>query len=103
MAPSAETGPCSTPSLARTRFLLGHPAERLWGQRRGSVAIERPVRQIIHSSSTVVSLPSSRPARRWNPKGQTMDYTRLGTTDITIPRLCIGGMSFGKVFPDFHQ
>jgi len=32
-----------------------------------------------------------------------MDYTRLGTTDITIPRLCIGGMSFGKVFPDFHQ
>ena len=32
-----------------------------------------------------------------------MEYTRLGTTDITIPRLCIGGMSFGKVFPDFHQ
>ena len=32
-----------------------------------------------------------------------MDYTRLGSTDITIPRLCIGGMSFGKVFPDFHQ
>ncbi|PHP52520.1 aldo/keto reductase [Actinomyces ruminis] len=32
-----------------------------------------------------------------------MEYTKLGTTDITIPRLCIGGMSFGKVFPDFHQ
>ena len=32
-----------------------------------------------------------------------MDYTKLGTTDITIPRLCIGGMSFGRVFPDFHQ
>ena len=32
-----------------------------------------------------------------------MEYTRLGTTDITIPRLCIGDMSFGKVFPDFHQ
>lgn len=32
-----------------------------------------------------------------------MEYTTLGTTDITIPRLCIGGMSFGKVFPDFHQ
>ncbi|RLP06342.1 aldo/keto reductase [Propionibacterium australiense] len=32
-----------------------------------------------------------------------MEYTRLGATDITIPRLCIGGMSFGKVFPDFHQ
>ncbi|WP_130873296.1 aldo/keto reductase [[Pseudopropionibacterium] massiliense] len=32
-----------------------------------------------------------------------MEYTRLGTTDITIPRLCIGGMSFGEVFPDFHQ
>ena len=32
-----------------------------------------------------------------------MEHTRLGTTDITIPRLCIGGMSFGKAFPDFHQ
>lgn len=32
-----------------------------------------------------------------------MEHTTLGTTDITIPRLCIGGMSFGKVFPDFHQ
>ena len=32
-----------------------------------------------------------------------MEYTRLGTTDITIPRLCIGGMSFGRIFPDFHQ
>ncbi|VEI14236.1 General stress protein 69 [Actinomyces viscosus] len=32
-----------------------------------------------------------------------MEYTQLGTTDITIPRLCVGGMSFGKVFPDFHQ
>ena len=32
-----------------------------------------------------------------------MEHTRLGMTDITIPRLCIGGMSFGKVFPDFHQ
>ncbi|CAM2804301.1 aldo/keto reductase [Actinomyces slackii] len=32
-----------------------------------------------------------------------MEYTTLGTTDITIPRLCLGGMSFGKVFPDFHQ
>lgn len=32
-----------------------------------------------------------------------MDYTKLGTTDITIPRLCIGGMSFGRVFPNFHQ
>lgn len=32
-----------------------------------------------------------------------MQYTTLGPTDIRIPRLCIGGMSFGKVFPDFHQ
>lgn len=32
-----------------------------------------------------------------------MQYTTLGTTGITIPRLCIGGMSFGQVFPDFHQ
>ncbi|WP_420176189.1 aldo/keto reductase [Luteococcus sp. OSA5] len=32
-----------------------------------------------------------------------MQYTTLGQTDITIPRLCIGGMSFGEHFPDFHQ
>lgn len=32
-----------------------------------------------------------------------MQYTVLGTTDIQIPRLCIGGMSFGEVFSDFHQ
>ncbi|AYD90403.1 aldo/keto reductase [Actinomyces lilanjuaniae] len=32
-----------------------------------------------------------------------MEYTALGATDITIPRLCIGGMSFGEVFPDTHQ
>ena len=30
-----------------------------------------------------------------------MQYTVLGATDIQIPRLCIGGMNFGKVFPDF--
>ena len=32
-----------------------------------------------------------------------MEYTRLGTTDIIISRLCLEGMSFGRVFPDFHQ
>ncbi|MCC6099249.1 MAG: aldo/keto reductase [Olsenella sp.] len=32
-----------------------------------------------------------------------MEYTNLGQTDIKISRVCIGGMSFGKVFPDFHQ
>ena len=32
-----------------------------------------------------------------------MEYTQLGSTGITIPRLCIGGMSFGRVFPDVHQ
>lgn len=32
-----------------------------------------------------------------------MKYTTLGHTDITIPRLCIGGMSFGRIFPDTHQ
>ncbi|VEG27395.1 aldo/keto reductase [Actinomyces howellii] len=32
-----------------------------------------------------------------------MEYTTLGGTGIRIPRLCIGGMSFGRVFPDFHQ
>ncbi len=32
-----------------------------------------------------------------------MEYTNLGQTGIRISRICIGGMSFGKVFPDFHQ
>lgn len=32
-----------------------------------------------------------------------MDYIKLGQTDVSIPRLCVGGMSFGEVFPDFHQ
>jgi aryl-alcohol dehydrogenase-like predicted oxidoreductase len=32
-----------------------------------------------------------------------LEYTNLGQTDIKISRVCIGGMSFGKVFPDFHQ
>ncbi|MCL3777627.1 MULTISPECIES: aldo/keto reductase [unclassified Actinomyces] len=32
-----------------------------------------------------------------------MQYTTLGTTGIRIPRLCVGGMSFGEPFPDFHQ
>ena len=41
-------------------------------------------------------------ARLTHRRRLDMEHTRLGTTDITIPRLCIGGMSFGKVFPDFH-
>ena len=32
-----------------------------------------------------------------------MEYATLGKTDIKVSRVCIGGMSFGKVFPDFHQ
>ncbi len=32
-----------------------------------------------------------------------MEYVNLGFTDIKISPLAIGGMSFGKVFPDFHQ
>ncbi|MGN0072175.1 MAG: aldo/keto reductase [Atopobiaceae bacterium] len=32
-----------------------------------------------------------------------MEYAKLGQTDIEISRICIGGMSFGRVFPDFHQ
>lgn len=32
-----------------------------------------------------------------------MEYANLGNTDIKVSRVCIGGMSFGKVFPDFHQ
>lgn len=32
-----------------------------------------------------------------------MQYTTLGHSDIKISKLCLGGMSFGQVFPDFHQ
>lgn len=32
-----------------------------------------------------------------------MRYTTLGHSGITIPRLCLGGMSFGKPSADFHQ
>ena len=32
-----------------------------------------------------------------------MHYTTLGHSGIQISPVCIGGMSFGKVFPDFHQ
>jgi len=32
-----------------------------------------------------------------------MDHVSLGTTDIRVSPVCIGGMSFGRVFPDFHQ
>ncbi|QPL04874.1 MULTISPECIES: aldo/keto reductase [Actinomyces] len=32
-----------------------------------------------------------------------MKYTELGTTGIRIPRLCLGGMSFGQAVPEFHQ
>ena len=32
-----------------------------------------------------------------------MQYTTLGYSGITIPRLCLGGMSFGAPSADFHQ
>ncbi|WP_186365779.1 aldo/keto reductase [Enorma burkinafasonensis] len=32
-----------------------------------------------------------------------MSDTTLGHSDIKIPRLCIGGMSFGQASADFHQ
>lgn len=32
-----------------------------------------------------------------------MQYTTLGRSGIKISKLCIGGMSFGKASPDFHQ
>lgn len=33
----------------------------------------------------------------------TTQHTTLGTADVRIPRLCLGGMSFGEPSPDFHQ
>lgn len=32
-----------------------------------------------------------------------MEQTIPGKADIKVSRVCIGGMSFGKVFPDSHQ
>ena len=32
-----------------------------------------------------------------------MQYTKLGHSGIKISKLCLGGMSFGKPSPDFHQ
>ena len=32
-----------------------------------------------------------------------MRHTTLGHSGITIPRLCLGGMSFGRASADFHQ
>ena len=31
-----------------------------------------------------------------------MQYTKLGKSDITVSRLCVGCMSFGKAYEDFH-
>ncbi len=32
-----------------------------------------------------------------------MEYAKLGHSGIEVSKVCIGGMSFCKVFPDFHQ
>lgn len=32
-----------------------------------------------------------------------MQYTALGHSGIRIPRLCLGGMSFGERIPGGHQ
>lgn len=32
-----------------------------------------------------------------------MQYTTLGWSDITVSKLCLGGMSFGEPSPRFHQ
>lgn len=32
-----------------------------------------------------------------------MEYTKLGWSGINVSRLCLGGMSFGKVVKGFHQ
>lgn len=31
-----------------------------------------------------------------------MKYTKLGNTDITVSRICVGGMSFGEVKEGGH-
>ena len=32
-----------------------------------------------------------------------MEYASLGHSGIEVSKVCVGGMSFGKVFPDTHQ
>lgn len=32
-----------------------------------------------------------------------MKYAKLGNTDITVSRICVGGMSFGQVRETGHQ
>jgi aryl-alcohol dehydrogenase-like predicted oxidoreductase len=31
-----------------------------------------------------------------------MEYTELRDTGIKVSKICIGGMSFGEAFEDFH-
>lgn len=32
-----------------------------------------------------------------------MKYAQLGWSGINVSKICVGGMSFGKASPDFHQ
>ncbi|MDE6565753.1 MAG: aldo/keto reductase [Clostridia bacterium] len=32
-----------------------------------------------------------------------MKYIKLGNSDLTVSRICVGGMSFGKASSDFHE
>ena len=32
-----------------------------------------------------------------------MKYVKLGDTDITVPVICVGGMSFGQHSEEYHQ
>ncbi len=32
-----------------------------------------------------------------------MQYIKLGSTDLNVSRICVGGMSFGKPSSDFHE
>ena len=32
-----------------------------------------------------------------------MNYIKLGNSDLSVSRLCVGGMSFGKPSADFHE
>jgi len=32
-----------------------------------------------------------------------LEYAKLGNSDITVSKLCVGGMSFGQPSEDFHQ
>lgn len=74
-------------SSARELLRLGK------GAGRGPSQVHRPL------SATLVLRRADMPAKRRN----RMRYEELGTSGITVSKLCVGCMSFGKASGEFHK